>query len=62
MKTVQNKYQAYQQFIADLKNDKDFIEFKNKATKVKEGYSYGVVVVRTNRFTIEKCNKLTTIN
>ena len=54
MKTTASKFSAYKQFIADLKTDKDFIEFKNKATNVKEGFSYGVVVVRTNRFTIEK--------
>lgn len=48
---------AYQQFIADLKKDKDFIQFRQNAYNNKEGYSYGVVVVRTNRFTIEKINQ-----
>lgn len=48
---------AYAQFINDLKQDKDFIDFKNKALNTKEGYSYGVVIVRTNRFTIEKTIK-----
>jgi len=45
---------AYQQFISDLKQDKDFISFKTKAHDIKSGFSYGVVVVNTNRFLIEK--------
>lgn len=47
--------EAYKVFIKDLQQDKDFIEFKRNANRMKEeGFSYGVVIVRNNKFTIEQ--------
>lgn len=48
------KVEAYKQFLKDLHQDKDFIEFKKNANRITEGFSYGVVVVRNNKFTIEQ--------
>lgn len=49
------KCEAYKEFIKDLHQDKDFIEFKRNANRLKEeGFSYGVVIVRGNKFTIEQ--------
>lgn len=45
---------AYNQFLNDLKADKDFIAFKQHAFDTKTGCSYGVVIVRTYRYAIEK--------
>lgn len=53
-KNPNEKPSAYQQFIQDLKNDPDFVAFKKKAVDHIAGFSYGVVIARSNRFIIEK--------
>ena len=49
---------AYQQFISDLRSDKDFLTYRNKCA-LECGRSYGVVVVGINRYTINKFDRKT---
>lgn len=48
--------EAHKQFVADLKQDKDFIAYKERAVIEEHSKSYGVVIARGNRFTIEQVN------
>ena len=42
---------AKQVFFEDLKNDKDFIEYKER-TKLEQGYSYGTLIAGANHYVL----------